>query len=352
MLYLINLIISCFLVYFFDKTKNKYFIFLIFMFWVSIIGGQYGVGTDYFSYLEIFKNKEILYRYFIKKEYLFYYFVNFFDFIEEKQCIFFIIAFIENFLFFKLIFYLKKRQIINNLYIFIFVFLCYGTTFYNQMNGIRQYFNVYLLTFLIIFGYDKKFFKYLITIIVGINIHASFILFSPIIILNKLIKRIGKKTLIFFLCISFIIAFLPITDLLKKIVKFYPRYSHYVNNDYFNKISFQGMITKIIYLPFYIQSTFLIKKLINNKDKLFILKIGILAFAIKLFCLSSGALNRIGESFGIIILFPIYFLIEDYVENNKKVCLFILMSMIIILYFFKILIFPNGEYLYRSYFFI
>lgn len=110
------------------------------------------------------------------------------------------------------------------------------------------------------------------------------------------------------------------------------------------------MITKIIYLPFYIKSTFLIKKFTNNKNKLFILKIGILAFAIKLFCLSSGALNRIGEYFGLVILFPVYFLIEDYVENNKKICLFILMSMIIILYILKILIFPSGEYLYKSYF--
>lgn len=351
MFYLINLILSCSLANCFDKTHKKYFLIFIFILWTFIIGGQYDVGTDYFSYLKTFSDRELLKFHLRKKEYLFYYFVILCNFLENKQFIFIIISFIENILFFKFIIYLKNKMIINKSSLFIFLFLCYGTTFYNQMNGIRQYFNTYLLTYLIIYIYNKKILKYFSTVIIGINIHASFLLFSPLILFSKIIKKMKEKELVFILCFSFIITFFSITDFLKEISKYYPTYSHYVYSSYFNKVPFQARMTKIIYLPFYIQSVFLIKKFIDNRAKLFLLKIGILAFAVKLFCLSSGAFNRIGESLGIIILFPIYFLFEDYIKNNKKIYFFILISLIIILYIFKILIFPSGEYLYKSYFF-
>ena len=122
MIYLINLIYSSILSYLFDKTKNRFFIFLMLCIWSFIIGGQYGVGTDYFSYLDIFSNENVLYKYFLKKEYLFYYFVNYFKFIQNKQWLFFFIAIIENYIFYKLLIYLKKERIIENTSLFVFIF--------------------------------------------------------------------------------------------------------------------------------------------------------------------------------------------------------------------------------------
>lgn len=354
MIYLINLIYSSILSYLFDKTKNRFFIFLMLCIWSFIIGGQYGVGTDYFSYLDIFSNENVLYKYFLKKEYLFYYFVNYLKFIQNKQWLFFFIAIIENYIFYKLLIYLKKERIIENTSLFVFIFLTYGTTFYNQMNGIRQYFNVYLLTYLVIFGYEKRYLKYLIVIVIGMNIHASFIIFLPIVILVNIVKKISLKKILIILLMVVIFNFLPLNDILKKIATFSKRYHHYIYSEYFEKVPLKGKITKIIYIPFYIQATTCLKndKKILANNKLFFLKFGLISFSIKIFCLHSGAFNRIGESFGILILFPIYYLLE-YSKKKKKIFTFIILFFLIIyLFIVKVFLFPSGEYLYRSYFFI
>ncbi|WP_415050672.1 EpsG family protein [Fusobacterium ulcerans] len=318
-----------------------------------IIGLQFGVGTDYFNYLRIYNNPNYLELYFRKKEYIFYFYIKFIKFFFiEGQSFFIITSFLENLIFYIYLKTLLKNKIINlkKLWIFIFLFLCFGTTFYNQTNGIRQYFNIYLLIIMSVFIINKNFLYYNIIFFIGLNIHRSFLFLYPLYFINFIIKKINKKTFIIFIILVLILNFLPIVKVIKEIIKFVPRYKHYVYYDYFSEITLKNKITKMIFVPFYLESAKLIDN-IKNEKKALILRWGIFGFIIRIFCLKITVLNRIGEYFVLLSLFPIYFLIENYIEKNSKFKLFILFFMILGLFVTKTIIFPKGEYLYNSYLF-
>ena len=133
------------------------------------------------------------------------------------------------------------------------------------------------------------------------------------------------------------------------ILKYIPRYSGYIYTHYFEEISFHNKITKYIFVPFYIDSINLLDKM--EEKKIHTLKLGIVSFITRIFCLKLTVLNRIGEYFTLFSIFPFYYLIIYYYENKKNFKLFLLLSIIIGLFFTKILIFPEKEYAYRSWFF-
>ena len=106
----------------------------------------------------------------------------------------------------------------------------------------------------------------------------------------------------------------------------------------------------MIFIPFYLESVKLINNMKNEKKDL-MLRWGIFGFIVRIFCLKMTLLSRMGEYFIILSIFPMYFLIEDYIEKNNKIKLFVLFFMILGLFVLKIIIFPRGEYLYKSYLF-
>lgn len=356
MIYLLNLIFSVFYMYFFRKIKKFNFLvfFPIFFLWFLIIGFQYGVGTDYFNYLNIFYDENYLSLYYRIKEYLFFYYVKLLkNFFLNGQSLFIMTAFLENLLMYFFIKKLVKEKIISKrkIFVFIFLFLCYGTNFYNQMNGLRQYFNIYLLSFALINVYDKEYLKYIINFFIGVNIHRSFMYLFPIFFIKFLIKKLNKKFLIFLLILSFAFNFISVSELIKNFLMYIPRYRHYVYYDYFAEIPIINKITKFVYIPFYFLAINLLDK-INDDKKLYVLKIGVLAFIFRIFCLKITVLNRVGEYFVLFSIFPIYFLLIESYKNKKYFLIFILVSIIVIIFSIKVLILPQKEYLYKSYFLI
>ena len=180
MVYLINAVLSILYMYSIKRIKNiNFFYFLpIYILWTLIIGFQFQVGTDYSSYSNIFNNTELLKRYFIIKEYIFYYMIIFMKSIfNQAQSLFVIVAIFENALFYLLIKKGIKNGIFNKkkIYILIFLFLCYGTNFYNQMNIIRQYINIYLLSLAFFCIINRELLKYIFIFIVGIHIYFHYI---------------------------------------------------------------------------------------------------------------------------------------------------------------------------------
>lgn len=354
MTYLINVFFSY--IYFFvcekNKIKNIFIIYIPIIFlWTLIIGGQYGVGTDYFSYLQIFNGQKNLELYKRLQEYIFYYFVYYFsDFFSEKQYLFFIISFVENILFFSFIFKLKKDNILNKISIFIFLFLVYGTVFYNQMNTIRQYFDVYILSLIFFYFYKNKKVMYIALYCVGINIHKSFryFLVLPFLIWTSQIINSKKLLKISLIVVTLIILFFPIEDAIKKLVS-YTSYDNYIYR--IKELSLQNKITKIIFVPFYLEAINLIDRFKKEKQKLFFLKMGIICFILRILLLTVYIAHRFGEYFGIINIFPIYYLIEEYYNNKKYIKLLMLLFLMSFLFVIKIIVFPKGEYLYDSWFF-
>lgn len=101
MIYFINALFSVSYAYWFKKFKTFNFLifFPIFFIWFLIIGFQYDVGTDYFNYLNIFYNKNLLELYSRKKEYIFYYAILYLkNIFSNGQILFIITSFFENLL--------------------------------------------------------------------------------------------------------------------------------------------------------------------------------------------------------------------------------------------------------------
>lgn len=352
MIYFINALFSVFYMYSFRKMKKFNFIifFPVFFLWLLIIGLQYGVGTDYFNYLNIFYNENNLSLYYRTKEYIFYYYVKGLkNIFLNGQSLFIVTSLLENLLIYFFIKKLLKENIISKkkIFVFIFLFLCYGTNFYNQMNILRQYFNVYLLSFALINIYNKEIFRYIFNFLIGMNIHRSFLYLFPIFIGKFLINKLNKKFLIFLLILSFLFNFMPVLEWMKKILIYIPRYSHYIYSDYFEEIPLINKMTKFIYIPFYFLAINLLDKIEDDK-KIYILKVGILAFIFRIFCLKITVLNRVGEYFVLFSIFPLYFLLIENYKNKKYFLIFILVLIIILLFSIKVLILPRGEYLYKS----
>lgn len=145
--YLFNLMFSIIISFISDKYNLKKLFFLIGGIWVIIIGFQFDVGTDYFSYLKIFEDSSKVIKYFYIKEYVFYYFVvGLQKIFKNGQYFFVIIAFLEVVLFMILV---KSKIKKYNYFIILFLTVC--TVFHNQMNGIKQYFVIYLFTLSILY---------------------------------------------------------------------------------------------------------------------------------------------------------------------------------------------------------
>lgn len=356
MIFLINVIVSCGYLYFTRNIKKINFLYFlpIISLWTFILGFQYGVGTDYFNYLEIFNNVDRLnYYYYFKKEYIFFYFVKILrNFFENGQIFFILVSLIENILFYYYIKLMIINKIINRkrLYLYIFLFLCFGTNFYNQMNGIRQYFNIYLISICIFYIYYNNFFKYFFIYVIGANIHKSFLLFFPIYIFKYLYKKLNSTKLQILIVLAIGFNFLPVIEILKTIIGMIPNYSYYANHWYLREIDITQKITKFIFFPYYIYSAFLIRQK-KKKIEIYMLKVTILAYVIRIFCLKLTVTNRMGEYFTLLSIYPIYLVIENYIQKKKKIELVILLSLILGLFLVKVIIFPKNEYLYNSYLF-
>lgn len=355
MIFLLNAIGSCGYLYVTRNIKkiNILYFFPIIFLWTFILGFQYDVGTDYFNYLKIYNSESELTYYFYKKEFIFFYFVKFLKFFfENGQILFILVSLFENLLFFYYLKLMINNQLISKekIYLFVFLFLCFGTNFYNQMNGIRQYFNIYLLSISIFYIYNKEIFKYALLFIIGTNIHRSFLFLIPFYLIKYISKLLNSKNLKFLIFISLLLNFLPIVEFLKTLFSYIPRYSHYIESPFFKELGITQKITKFIYLPYYLSSCSLINE-DDNSIKQFILKVGLLSYIIKIFCLKVVILSRIGEYFTLLAIYPIFLLLEKYIKKKNYINLAILLGIIIGLFIVKVIIFPRGEYLYRSYLF-
>ena len=87
-----------------------------------VAGLQYNVGTDYFSYIDIFQSEEKHWYYFNKGEYLFFGLNQFLNWLNlPEQSIFLVISFIQSFLIFLYFKKIKKRTIKLLLMYFLFI---------------------------------------------------------------------------------------------------------------------------------------------------------------------------------------------------------------------------------------
>ncbi len=335
-----------------DKYKKYlYFLFLapLWIIWLFICGGQYKVGTDYETYYKIFKNGETSIFY-VKMEYLFAWLVDFSHSLSlPPQTLFFIFYSIGFFFLIRILILLHH----NTCFIFILLYISYSTVFNNQLNGLRQFIAIYICTYAIMQLNKKNGIKYfLLYTLFAFLIHSSSILILPFIFFKRA-TTLSYRWCYIILFLSILFACFGSYEWLLSHFNFLipQHYQHYIGGTFDTSTGILKTITKLIFIPFYIYSIYIIKQSNINKYDTFLFKVGILGYCIRLIFLNNYILNRIGDLFLIISLLPLYFLLRDLYLKQKygQFCLFC--SFFILFYLTKVIIFPAQEYLYKSIYF-
>lgn len=354
MIYAVNLFLSTILCYCNDLNKNggNFYVTIswcVFL-WTIIIGGQYNVGTDYFSYYLTFTDENSLQLYYNKGEYLFFYFVYFLNKINiYGQNIFIILAFLNSVMLFKILSYIDKK----NSLLFVLLFITVSTIFHNQMNGIRQNVVVYIITLMMITIFRGQYKLSIILIVISYYIHNSALLFVLIVpVLLVLVNKVrSDKIIIYILLVSSFISLFSFENKIKDILYLFPDYQHYAESEYLKDISVKGKITKLAYMPIYIyavKTVYVLRKLNKYDMNLFLL--GIYSLTFQNLCLATSVTNRLGTYFRILSILPLFYLLRYLKKENKKVILILVLYFLVAQYLTKVIVFPVGEYSYDSYF--
>lgn len=313
--------------------------------WIFIIGGQLGVGTDYYSYLAIFEGKKDLAYYAFKREFCFYGIVSFFQNLNVGgQFYFYLFAFLYVLLYIGIV-----RKITNRNYVlFFFLFVTVSTMVHSQMNGIRQCTAVYFVTlaFLELIQGKKKFF--FIYVIIAAGFHVS----SIAILLLYFIRKISltKKAAKYLVIITAAVSFISFDDIIKDLVLIVPQYSHYADSEYLQQgISVLNKMTKLATLPiYYLAISLYDNKSLSVKDTRFF-QMGMIAYFIKTVCIVSSVTYRFGHFFFVLSILPIFYYLSVLKDRNLKSFIFWCVYLTL-LYCMKILLFPSAEYSYNSIF--
>lgn len=334
--------------------KNILIIVIFFIIFSVLLGLQYNVGTDYFSYVKIFSDKNVAYYYYQKQEYLFYFFSCLIvDLNLHPQFGFVFLSLIQFFCITTFVKFLK----INSSLIFFFLFFTVSTFFFNQTNVIRQYTAATILLLFVKYTYEKKYIRMIISLLCASMFHISAILFIPMFLIVKIFrKKLPSFVWIVYLIISVIMIRVNFVSLMISLVPFLSRYSHYLDSVWgTNQISLINILTKIIYIPFYLFSLKALKKMDNKKDVM-LFQLGFFSYGIKLICLSSSMLNRFTVYFEFFTILPLYYLFYDIYDKVIKIkyfnqlFVFIFYCITVGLLCLKTLVIPAAEYDYQSIF--
>lgn len=353
MTFFLNLLFSISICYIIGRTFYKYkfsncalflLLFCIGFFWIIICGGQYYVGTDYPTYLELFKGHNIEY-YCLKKEYLFYYIVVLFNSIGiEGQALFYIFYFI-NFIF---LFLILKRLDLKVIFIFLLLYICFSNIFNNQLNMLRQATAIHICTYSGILYSEKKYKSTSFWIIVSSLIHISSLCMFSLFLFRKL-KEIKIIHLKIILIISTIGMFFASSNIFSKISSLLPiYYQSYLEREPTDS-SIMTLFTKLIYIPLFWMSCNI--NFNNSTNTKILFYIGFLGYCFKLLLLKIPVVNRLSDYYIILSVFPIYYLMEYLFKSGKKFLFFLICMFLIAFYGLKTIILPKSEYLYNSIYF-
>lgn len=330
-----------------SQRNNNKVLFLICISWWLLLSLQYGVGTDYFSYLNIFSNRKANSLYYRKKEYLFFYIV---DFIQNNklppQTGFFIVY---AFLFWGLYIFFKQLRI--NSYIYIYIYICCSTFLFNATNALRQYTAIPYICISVLYLLEKKYKKCFMSLVIPVFFHRSTLLCIPIVFfLGLLIKIIKKKrTYGLFLLISVVLSFVNYLNIIEPLIK-RSSFANYLTSEYIKaQASTINVISKFIFFPIYV---FVLYAKIPEKHQKYVY-VGILSYCMKLATLKIPPLYRLSNSFDLLTLIPLFYYFKyNRLSKNLKIFLllyFLIAGLVLLLVrFYLAEVYSLHEYAYKS----
>lgn len=320
----------------------------IFLIWLAICGGQNDVGTDYWSYYNIFNGEGIeVYRH--NNEYLFVWIISFFNFLGfYGQSLFFVFYGI-NFYFFYLI---LKRIDLRYIFLFILLYITVSSLFNNQLNGLRQATAIYIGTYALLLILEEKKLKGFFFIVVSMLVHQSAFILLIVFLAKKVIERFSSKYLLILLCISLFLSFIFRVEMLDFIAPYLSdAYAYYITGHEYEDKSIIVKITKYIFIPFYVLSIVRFKKMEMTEQEIIYFKWGFWSFCMRLMILNLSVVGRIFDYFLILSIFPFYYYLRYLFRNNRRFQFVIIISLLSLFYGLKVTVFARSEYLCKSVYF-
>ena len=317
-----------------------------------VVGLQFDVGTDYFSYVNIFTSERETSLYYRKKEYLFYFLSEFLlKNNVHPQWGFIVLSLIQ----FVFIYKFLKFMNLGSYTIFLYLYFTVCTFLYNQTNGIRQYTAATILLMSIRFFYSAKYIRAFFFIYIASLFHNSAILFVAVEGFMFLLKKKWHPKLWGIgLVLAVLMIRINIIAWIVNLVPYLSRYSHYLTNAYgMEEIEGVNILTKVVYLPFYLLSLLSLRRMQSNKD-IFFFQLGIFSYCVKLSCLSSPIMNRFAAYFEIFTILPLYYFFLDFFSRKiriryfDRIFFFLFLAISLGLFFIKTTVMATAEYDYES----
>lgn len=308
------------------------------------------MGTDYFSYLEMFRTGNLDYLVDKRGEIVFTGAVEFFRAIGiSGQGIFFAFSLICV----LILIYAMKDAVSNRyLWIYFFVFICVCGTFHNQMNGLRQYVAIYVTTLIVReILHNRYAMASALTLVAGL-IHMSFFLFVPILLIVFLFKDCDKRWFLYSVLLTGIVFSVILTDrFMSNIISLFGSYSYYWEKGMIGEASFINRITKYIYIPLIFLAIYRLPRMNLTRLQRRYFTIGVFGFAAKISLMSISLIYRAGLYLEVLSCLPIIYLMI-YCKGKGKVMEYVLMIGYILLpYAIKVLVSKSGEYSYDFFLF-
>lgn len=304
-------------------------------------GVRYGIGTDYFNYVVIFKENKYNIENRIEKGYnLINKVISWLG--GDEHVVFFVVSLLTLF-FVYLALYERREKLSVGMGMFIFMLGYYQASF----NNVRQLLAISILLFSAKYVFSKKLVKFLICILIASTIHTSAWFFFPVYFLYSIVE---KKNNLFLQTVLWgssmiVVAFADII-LLKifSIIPFLYPYAAYLNNS--GASSDSHLVRDILNLV-YIVPGLMIYNNLKRHDYRFAFYYMLLMFGFIIQFSSRGLFEQISIRASIVYFSTFTFVVPYYIRvlNSMKLivisyCLFIVLTAIWLIYFFH---FKNNE---------
>lgn len=316
------------------NLKRNIFILLSFGIVFFISGWRYGIGTDYFNYID-------MYRYitsqgsiitaiktfsnvepgFIILNYLVKYFFN------DERYIFIVCSFVTLFFIYKGIWSFKSKINIG-FALFIYLLLFHNISF----NAVRQFIAIAIVFYSMRYLFNRKLIMYLVFITIACSFHLTSIVMLPLYFIygNNYIKKYNRIIIYGFLCFS-----LLILDSLVQNFFISSRYSDYISSNLYSE---GGIGAFIVRLPLIFLLLIFSKDIVNyDKRGSFLINIIILELVLSLFGYKIEFFTRFLIQFNIIKVLLLPLLVKSIsTRREAPIVLFVILLFIFYSWIFQL----------------
>ena len=324
---------------------------------ILVFSLQYDVGTDYLSYSQAAIRDELgvfkLGQFLTDHEYLFAGIVYISQLSGNPQMIFFLTALVQVIPFCFALYQLRQENI--SLADTMFLYFSLSLSFFNQFNGIRQYaaVNLIFLAAILLFINPKRVFPWVILFISPLFHHAAWFVVIPlavIVVFQKFHPGWLPQKRWLYVCVAvcsltYLIDVNGILMALVSRVKLLDGFRLYAGSSYLEKMSLPEIATKLLKL---VVVGYSIHRLDTDELSKFESKMLLMSYitvCVMVLAFSSSLIWRIYLFFDLFLMFPVLFFYKYNATKKEKIFINVYLTTVLLV---KILLIPQGEYLYSS----